>query len=284
MLKKSGIFTFLMVWVFPLFLWAGTTGKISGLVTDAETNEPLIGVNVMITDLGTGAATGLDGRYVIMNIPPGIYDVRFSMIGYEGKKVEGNRVMVDLTTTLDVQLGTSIIEGQSVTITADRSMVQADITYSQSNISSAELSAMPVEEFEEVISLQAGVVQDAGGNIHIRGGRASEVGYMVDGVSVTDPYNATMAVEVENNAIQELQLISGTFNAEYGQAMSGIINIITKEGDMKKYSGTIDFRVGRYASNDLSIYFGQIPDSLHQQSGTDKVDLLGTGTGLRPNC
>jgi len=89
MLKKSGIFTFLMVWVFPLFLWAGTTGKISGLVTDAETNEPLIGVNVMITDLGTGAATGLDGRYVIMNIPPGIYDVRFSMIGYEGKKVEG---------------------------------------------------------------------------------------------------------------------------------------------------------------------------------------------------
>ena len=282
MLKKSGIFTFLMVWVFPLFLWAGTTGKISGLVTDAETNEPLIGVNVMITDLGTGAATGLDGRYVIMNIPPGIYDVRFSMIGYEGKKVEGNRVMVDLTTTLDVQLGTSIIEGQSVTITADRSMVQADITYSQSNISSAELSAMPVEEFEEVISLQAGVVQDADGNIHIRGGRASEVGYMVDGVSVTDPYNATMAVEVENNAIQELQLISGTFNAEYGQAMSGIINIITKEGDMKKYSGTIDFRVGRYASNDLSIYFGQIPDSLHQQSGTDKVDLLGTGTGFTP--
>ncbi|MCF7841929.1 MAG: TonB-dependent receptor [Lentisphaeria bacterium] len=281
MLKK-GAKALLLGLIFPAFLFAGTTGKISGLVTDADSGEPLIGVNVVVSELGTGAATGLDGRYIILNVPPGIYEVRFSMIGYTQHNVEGVRVMVDLTTTLDAQLGTSIIEGEAVTVTADRSMVQADITYSQSNISASDLSAMPVEEFEEVISLQAGVVQGTGGEIHIRGGRSSEVGYMVDGISVTDPYTASMAIEVENNAIQELQLISGTFNAEYGQAMSGIINIVTREGDMKKYGGNIDFRIGRYASTDPKIYFGSLPDSMYAKTGADNINLLGVGEGFTP--
>ena len=96
---------------------------------------------------------------------------------------------------------------------------------------------LPVEEFEDVIALQAGVVT-SGGEIHVRGGRGGEISYMVDGITVTDPYNLSMAVEIENNSIQELQFISGTFNAEYGQAMSGIVNIITKDGDFSKYSGS----------------------------------------------
>ncbi len=282
-MRKKWKLAALFIWCLPWIASGGTTGKITGLVKNTETGKPLIGVNVVVAAADVGAATGADGRYIILNIPPGTYDVVFSMIGYSPKKVENVRIMVDLTTTLNADLSTNVIEGQLITVTADRSLVQPDITYSQANISSAELSSMPVEEFEEVIALQAGVVQGTGGEIHIRGGRSSEVGYMVDGISVTDPYNASMAVEVENNAIQELQLISGTFNAEYGQAMSGIINIITKEGDMKKYGGNLDVRVGRYASTDNSIYFGLLPQNLQEATNTQSVDLMGFGNGFTPN-
>lgn len=256
--------------------FAGTTGKISGTVTDGETGEPLAGVNVIVQGLGIGAATDAEGYYVIINIPPGQYEVRFSMIGYSVQNMTDVRVMIDLTTSLDVGLSTELIEGQSVTVVADRPIVQADVTYSQANISSEELDQLPVEEFEEVISLQAGVVNQGGG-MHVRGGRSSEVAYMIDGIPVTDPYNATMSVEVENNAIQELQLISGTFNAEYGQAMSGIINIITREGDLQKYGGNISYRFGRYVSNDPDIYLGKLPHDMEIKDDLDvtKVDIFG---------
>ena len=119
---------------------------------------------------------------------------------------------------------------------------QTDVTYSQANISSEEVDLLPVEEFQDVIALQAGVVV-TGGDIHVRGGRGGEISYMVDGITVTDPYNAGVAIEIENNAIQELQFISGTFNAEYGQAMSGIVNIVTKDGDYNHFSGNLSLMV-----------------------------------------
>ncbi|MEZ4761950.1 MAG: TonB-dependent receptor plug domain-containing protein [Calditrichia bacterium] len=108
---------------------------------------------------------------------------------------------------------------------------------------------IPVEEFEDVLQLQAGVTRGEGGGFHIRGGRSSEVAYWVDGVSVTDAFDGSNAVEIENNAIQSLQVISGTFNAEYGQAMSGIINIVTKEGG-SELTGNISAYAGDYFSND----------------------------------
>jgi len=259
------------------FLFAGTSGKITGVVTDENTGESLPGVNVMVPATGQGAATDEAGRYYILNIPPGDYELRASMIGYSMRIVEGVRVMVDLTTTLDIGMGVSIIEGDVVTVTADRSMVQADITHAQANISAAELEALPVESFQAAVSLQAGVVVDGGGGIHIRGGRSSEIGYLIDGIPVTNSYGQNMGVGIENNAIQELQVISGTFNAEYGQAMSGIINIVTKDGRLDKYTGNLSYRYGRYISTDPEIYLGKIPDDLDIRDNLDitSVDVLG---------
>jgi len=149
------------------------------------------------------------------------------MIGYQDILIHDVRVRIDLTTTIDAELNEGVIGLDAVDVTADRPMVQADVTYSQANISSDEVSMLPVEEFEDVIALQSGVVQ-SDGEMHVRGGRGGEISYLIDGVAVTDPFNAGMAVEIENNAIQELQFISGTFNAEYGQAMSAIIKYYYK--------------------------------------------------------
>jgi len=234
-------------------IFAGTTGKIVGTVTDAETGEPLIGANVMVVGTPFGVATGIDGSYYILQIPPGTYSIRFSMIGYQSLVINDVRIKVDLTTTINGPLTVSAVGLDEVVVQAERAMIQTDVTYSQANISSEEVDMLPVEEFDDVLALQAGVVS-SGGEIHVRGGRGGEISYMVDGITITDPYSSGVAVEIENNAIQELQFISGTFNAEYGQAMSGIVNIVTKDGDYSNYSGSFSANGGGYQSSDSNIF------------------------------
>ena len=182
----------------------------------------------------------------------------FAQAGTTGKlagKVTMNnvRIQVDLTTTINASLSESVIGMNEVVVQAERPMIQTDVTYSQANISSEEVEMLPVEEFEDVIALQAGVVS-SNGEIHVRGGRGGEIAYMVDGITVTDPFNSGVSVEIENNAIQELQFISGTFNAEYGQAMSGIVNIVTKDGDYSRYMGSVSYSSGSYVSADGDLF------------------------------
>lgn len=228
---------------------AGTTGKISGLVTDLETKEPLPGVNIVIEGTSMGAATNVEGNYNILNIPPGTYTLRVSSIGYRTQVVEKVRVSIDLTTNISVSLQETVLEaGTEVTVVAERPLVRTDMTSSLSSVSADEITSLPVQEIRDVLELQAGIVK-SGNDFHIRGGRTGEVAYWVDGVATTDVFGGGMGVTVENSAIEELQVISGTFNAEYGQAMSGIINIITKEGGVR-YTGQIKAYAGDYLSND----------------------------------
>jgi len=207
---------------------AGTTGKISGYVRDAETGDPLIGADVIVEGANyLGASAGLDGDFVIVGVPPGNHTVVARFIGYQTIRKTDVLVSVDLTTNVEFDLGTQVLEaGEVVTVVAERPLVVRDLTASASHVSAEELEAMPVETFNEVLEMQAGVV-----NGHIRGGRSGETLYMIDGIPVTDPYDGSMAVDIENESIQELQLITGAFNAEYGQAMSGVVNIVTKDGD-----------------------------------------------------
>ncbi|NOZ03864.1 MAG: TonB-dependent receptor [FCB group bacterium] len=252
--SRPTLFFLIFFIMLPVIVLAGTTGKLVGTVTNAETGDPLVGVNIILEGTSLGAATNSKGKYLILRVPPGVYTVKASMIGYQDVRIEGVRVRIDLTTRLDIKLNTSVVGLEEVTVTAERSLVQPDVTFSQANISSEEISALPIEEFEEIVALQAGVVLDASGAIHIRGGRSTEIAYMIDGITVTDPYSNGMAIEIENNAIQELQLISGTFNAEYGAAMSGVVNIVTKEGSIDRYKGNVQFNLGDYVSSDTAIF------------------------------
>ena len=247
------IYSIVYVLLMLSFTHAGTTGKLAGKVTIKDSGEPMIGANVIINDTNLGAATDADGNYYILQVPPGTYSVRFTMIGYQDLIMNNVRIQVDLTTTINASLSESVIGMNEVVVQAERPMIQTDVTYSQANISSEEVEMLPVEEFEDVIALQAGVVS-SNGEIHVRGGRGGEIAYMVDGITVTDPFNSGVSVEIENNAIQELQFISGTFNAEYGQAMSGIVNIVTKDGDYSRYMGSVSYSSGSYVSADGDLF------------------------------
>jgi outer membrane receptor protein involved in Fe transport len=247
-MKKILLFYFTVLICSLSFTFAGTTGKIAGNVTDSKTGEALPFVNIIIEGTNLGAATDIDGNYVILNIPPGKYNIKAQYIGYQAVVVENVSVSIDLTTTVDFTLSESAVELEEVVVQGKTDLLKKDVTSSQSLISSDEIEVLPVSEFEDVLQIQAGVSRDANGDFHIRGGRTNEIAYWVNGVSITDAYDNSRGIQIDNYSVQELQVISGTFNAEYGNAMSGIVNTVTKEGS-REYHGSILLYSGDRASN-----------------------------------
>lgn len=228
---------FLLI-IFSIEINAGTTGKIAGKVVDANSGEALIGVNVVIVGTSMGAATDVDGNYFIINIPPGIYEIKASLVGYSAVVIKNVRVSVDQTTRVDIQMREEAVSISDIIVTAQKPIVQKDLTSTEAKVSGEQISMLPLENVQSVINLQAGVVDG-----HFRGGRSNEVKYLIDGISVNDAYSGSSALEAEINSIQELQVLTGTFNAEYGEALSGVVNQVTKiasdklEGDFSVYTG-----------------------------------------------
>lgn len=225
-------------------LLAGTTGKLAGNVTDAQTGEILIGANLLIEGTNLGAATNSEGNYVILNIPPGTYQVKISYIGYESVIINQVKIVVDQTTSLPVQLRSSSVQVEEIIVTARTPLIQKDLTSSVSVLTRDEIDALPVASFTELLALQAGVI-GSGNDLHIRGGRSNEVAYLVDGMYVQDPLLGGLATQLNNDAIQEMSLLSGTFNAEYGNALSGVVNIVTRDGG-EKLAGKLEVRTSQF--------------------------------------
>lgn len=213
-------------------LIAGTTGKLVGLVTDKATGDPLAGVNIQLLTTAMGGASDIDGYYLVNNIPPGTYTIRATYLGYRPLEVKGVVITVDKTTEINIEMQESVLElEETITVTAEEPLIRKDITSKRAVVNGEMLTdILPVSTINEAIAMQAGIVKDEDGNIHIRGGRLGEVAYLVDGTYVRDPFNNDLGGKVDVEAIQEMEVISGTFNAEYGNAMSGIVNIVTKEG------------------------------------------------------
>ena len=257
---------------------SGTTGKIAGKIVDAKSKEPLVGVNVLLVGTTTGAASDIDGNYFIINIPPGTYQVRASAIGYTTSLVEKVHVSADQTTKVDFQLNEQTLELGEVEVTASRPIVQRDLTSTTATVGRDEISRLPVETISSVINLQAGVVDG-----HFRGGRSGEVKYLVDGLSVNDVFSGSGSIEPEVNSIQEVQVLSGTFNAEYGEALSGVVNQVTKiAGD--EYTGEFSVYTGDYVTSRTSLYrnIGRIsPNDLHNVDGSLSGPLPGAGSLMK---
>jgi outer membrane receptor protein involved in Fe transport len=246
--KTKAILIILIQLFLNNILLAGTTGKISGKVIDVKTNEPLIGITVVIVTTSMGASTDADGNYFILNIPPGVYQLKATGIGYSAVAIKDVRVSVDQTTKIDIKMGEQAIELENVIVIAKRPIVQKDLTSTESRISGDQISMLPLEDVQSIINLQAGVVDG-----HVRGGRSNEVKYLVDGVSVNDAFSGDASVFAEVNSVQEVQVITGTFNAEYGEALSGVVNQITKIAG-EKLSGDFSFYTGDYVTDRKSLY------------------------------
>ena len=217
-------------------------GKLAGRIVD-DTGAPRPGANVLLEGTQLGTATDLDGYYAVLNVPPGNYSVRYSIVGFQTQVVQGIRIASNQTTTQDVTLGEEIIEGDEVIVTAERPIVDVSLTSSMSTLSREEIDILPVQALDDVVNLQAGVVDG-----HFRGGRTGEVQYQVDGVSVNNPYDNKSTLRLDRSVLQEVQVIQGTFDAEYGQAMSGVVNAVLRTGDEDEYAFSVETFLGDYLS------------------------------------
>lgn len=236
-------FLYLLGWV--NWLSAGVTGKIAGRVTDARSGEPIANANVVVVGTSWGAATDLEGAYFILNLPPGQYSVTASFVGYESKTLTDVSVFADFTTTLDFTLEPTEIVGKEVVVRAPRRIIRQDVTASTRIATGREIYYMPVANFVGAVSQLGGAVGE-GQNIHIRGGRRGEVAYLVDGMEVKDPLNNLRMLNIGNPAVAEMVALTGGFDAEFGNAQSAVVNVITREGG-KEFSGNF-----RYVFDDLS--------------------------------
>ncbi|MFT5086842.1 MAG: hypothetical protein ACI8PG_001192, partial [Planctomycetota bacterium] len=201
---------------------AGTGGKIAGVVKDAQTGEALPNANVIVTDTKLGTTADEKGRFFILNVPPGMYTVKTTYIGYSAYTVEEVRVSSDLTTNLEIEMGSSDIQVEEVIIKAERPIIDKNATNAVRIIGAEDLDILPIRGVLQVFALQAGVIENQGA-LHIRGSRSDEIGYYVEGANVRNVVTGTSAIGLIDEALEEIQLQAGGFNAEYGGANAGII-------------------------------------------------------------
>ena len=250
MLRRATAISFTLVLCLAFAASAGTTGKIAGRVVDSD-GTPLVGATVMIVGTPYGAMTDANGEYFIINLSPGTYDLKAQMVGMASKEAQGVQVVADMTTRMDFSLDPQTVGNTVVVVTDQRAMIDRAATSSITIVSRDEIKTLPVAGIQDVVDRQAGAIYRGG--LHLRGGRAGEVVYLVDGVAQVDPTTNTFNNDIPMSSVAETSIMSGGFGAEYGNAESGVINIITREGG-DSYSGSLeangnDFQTLGLASN-----------------------------------
>jgi len=218
---------------------AAVNGKISGTVVDTKTDEPIVGATVRVLGTNMATKTDDDGEYFIISLPSGKWDISVTHVGFEPVTQKGVRVLVDLTTPVDFNMQAAAVElGRQVIVHATRPLVQKDLTASRIIFTSDRLSTLPnILTVQSVLSNYPGVVVDRDNSMHVRGGRSGQVAYYFDGFSVQDPFVANSGIHIIPSALEELSLISGGYTAEYGEALSGVVSAVTREGSSQYHGG-----------------------------------------------
>jgi len=273
---------------FPIFLVAGflafapvfsaTTGKITGVVKDAASGEPLTGVNVMVVGTYLGAISGLGGGFDIINVPVGIVSVQASMMGFKKMIKTDLKISVDQIARVNFSLQPTVIEGEAVITVAERDILHKEISSNQLVVSGDQMvEAAGVRTVNQFLSKQPGVT-DAN-NLTIRGGSAEQTGSMVNGLSFVNVRIGRADATVPLSSIEQVSLLTGGFSAEYGNYRSGLINVVSKSGDRSRYKGQLTYtqNIARMKRFGQSLYD---PSNAFLRSIMDPtVSFVGTATG-----
>ncbi|CAN5799274.1 hypothetical protein BH20GEM1_BH20GEM1_08140 [soil metagenome] len=241
--------------------FAQVTGKVIGTVTDSDTGQPLVGAQVVVEGTNLGNVTNEDGYYFINNIPVGLQQLTAQYLGYQTTTNE-QRILAGQTMTLDFQLSSEVVQAEGIVATIEREpLVVRDNTISKTRFTGEEAQNLPVQDIESVISLSAGIYEGQGGFI-VRGGRGTESATYVDGALITDFNDQLNTVELSRFAVEEIDVITGGFSAEFGNAQSGIINIVTRQGG-REYHGNVRFSTDEFSDAlDQSYGFNSLQASI----------------------
>lgn len=243
LIRKSH-FVLLMSIITLSISYAGTDGTIRGEVKDVDGN-PLPGAQVYIAELQIVAVCDTDGKYIILNIPVGTYDVTVEMLGYQKQIQKNVEVIMDKTLWLNFSLPVAVIEGEEVEVVGRREMVEKGSTAKKITVDKEAVEALPIRDVTELYALQSGVVKVESRSqgipdheergleeVHVRGGRSGEIAYMIDGLYIRNPIFGGIGNGTRLNlfAVKEFDWQPGGFNAEYGDAMSAVSNMHTNSG------------------------------------------------------
>lgn len=252
------LFLFITLAVFPAIIIAQTSGKLAGSVTNAS-GEALAGANVLVTGTNLGGATDENGRYYILDVPVGVFSVEAQYIGYKTLTIDNVRINADLTTVLDMQLEVAAVEGEKVTVTAERPLINRSATNTNQIVDSEVIEALPLRDVSSVVNLQSGVVDG-----HVRGGRSGDNAYYIDGVLVKNRWSGgNLTSSLSYTGTEQISVQAGGFSAEYGGANGGIINVATKSG-----------------SDNISGGVEMVQDLGTTTPGTDKNAMYSYGTQI----
>jgi outer membrane receptor protein involved in Fe transport len=264
-----------IIFVAPM-IFAGSTGKIKGVVTDAETGEPILGASVMLVGTTQGAMSDPDGKYLITLVPPGNYVLRITSVSYNTSEISEVVVSTDLTTEINIKMQKSVTDiNKVIKVVATKDRIEKYVTTNQVKISRETIQAMPVQNVDQLLQQTAGVVQTNQGEIIIRGGRAGEVAYVVDGVTIGDPLGgygpSNFGLSLTSGSIQEISIIKDGFDPEYGNALSGIVRITTQTGSPERTNMTLQYITDDFGNSSLNKYSENYDNLYFTISGPDPI-------------
>ena len=226
-----------------------TQGRVQGKVIDVKTNEGLPGANVTIKGTYYGGSSNIEGDVKIERVNAGQYTIEVSLLGYKTVQFTNIKVEAGQTATFTAKMEETVLTlDKEIVIIGEKPLFDIEETASRRNVDQADIQAAALKSVENIVAIQTGVVF-SDNEIHIRGGRTHENAYLLDGVSVQDPLAGTgFGLQLSSSSIQEVEVLTGGYNAEYGQATSGIVNITTREGT-EKYSGAVSYKFDHYGLN-----------------------------------
>jgi len=219
------------------YVWSITNGKLSGFIKDAQTGEPLVGAIIKIEGTQLGAYTDEEGFYFILNIPPDDYNVTAIFLGYASVTKTNVRIKMGQTTRLNFDLYPEVIKGEKVVVVAEKPYVELDLTASKQTLRGNEINSHWGITLSEALSDLPGVNINGG----IRGGYGLNELYQIDGMEMRDIGSNTNFSTLNMTTIQEVELLTGGYNAEYGRANGAIVNIVTKSAS-DRIHGILQYR------------------------------------------
>jgi outer membrane cobalamin receptor len=256
----------------------GPTGRVMGRITDAETGAPLPFANVTVLGTPYGNISNQAGEYVIDFVPVGSYVVQATYMGYNTKRSDTISVAADRSTQVNFPLKSAVLEADEVVVTAERPMIETEQTSTRRTMGQDEVKVRSINTVEEAIATQPGVVIHEG-QIHVRGGRSSEVKMYVDGIAISNSATGSGNLEVSLSSLSEFELLSGGFDAEYGNVQSGVINLQTREGG-REFSGEMKYTTDDYGAPEKTYdNFDNISFGLGGPLFTEQLRYYASGEG-----
>lgn len=257
-------------------VFAASVGRIKGTVTDSKTGEPLYGVSVQIEGTTMGAKTNMDGDFIIISVPPGTYNLVFTYIGYESYSMTDVQVSTDQTAERNLSMKQSVLQtGKVTTVTGQRKGIDFLQTGTVTIKTQKAIQVAPVATVDDLLARETGITVDPEGELHIRGGRAGETTYLVDGVNYSDPLGGRAPVDaginISSSAVLELQVIKDGFDPEYGEALSGVVMITSPEGSPEKTRTRVHYYTDDFGSDNLNDYSENYDRLEFSISGPDPV-------------